>query len=80
MPKAAKTTAATPADFESGLRELEALIAELEAGNLPLEAALNAYQRGQTLLGFCQGKLADAEQQLKILEAGQLKPFQPESE
>ncbi|WP_200917058.1 exodeoxyribonuclease VII small subunit [Jeongeupia sp. HS-3] len=80
MPKAAKATAATPVDFETGLRELETLIAELEAGNLSLDAALNAYQRGQTLLGFCQGKLTAAEQQLKVLEAGQLKPFQGDPE
>ncbi|WP_148716559.1 exodeoxyribonuclease VII small subunit [Chitinolyticbacter meiyuanensis] len=74
MPKAAKP----PESFEAGYAELEALIGELESGQLPLEASLAAYQRGQALLQFCQGKLADAEQQLKVLENGELKPFSPE--
>ncbi|WP_255991133.1 exodeoxyribonuclease VII small subunit [Chitinolyticbacter albus] len=74
MPKAAKQ----PESFEAGFAELEALIGELESGQLPLEASLAAYQRGQTLLQFCQGKLADAEQQLKVLENGELKPFSPQ--
>ncbi|HSC81773.1 MAG TPA: exodeoxyribonuclease VII small subunit [Chitinolyticbacter sp.] len=74
MPKAAKQ----PESFEAGFAELEALIGELESGQLPLEASLAAYQRGQALLQFCQGKLADAEQQLKVLENGELKPFSPQ--
>ncbi|UXY14902.1 exodeoxyribonuclease VII small subunit [Chitiniphilus purpureus] len=76
MPKAAKQ----PESFEAGYAELEALIGELESGQLPLDASLAAYRRGQELLRYCEGRLADAEQQLRILEAGELKPFTPEAQ
>ncbi|MFN3594436.1 MAG: exodeoxyribonuclease VII small subunit [Thiobacillaceae bacterium] len=62
-----------PKDFESALSELESLIAGLEAGQLTLEQSLNAYRRGVELLAYCQRVLGEAEQQVKILEAGELK-------
>ena len=79
MSRSPKSAATAPANFEAGVQELEALIGQLENGQLPLEQALAAYQRGQTLLKYCEGKLSDAEQQLKVLEAGQLQPFAPEA-
>ncbi|MBE5527929.1 exodeoxyribonuclease VII small subunit [Laribacter hongkongensis] len=67
-----------PASFESAVEQLDALIRDLERGELPLEAALAAYKQGAELVKFCQGKLADAEQQLRVLEADALKPLDPE--
>ncbi|WP_081686888.1 exodeoxyribonuclease VII small subunit [Chitinilyticum litopenaei] len=64
-----------PASFEAGLGELEQLVGEMESGKLPLDASLAAYQRGIELLRYCEGRLADAEQQIRILEAGELKPL-----
>jgi exodeoxyribonuclease VII small subunit len=63
--------------FESSLAELEEIVAEMEAGQLPLEKSLAAYKRGAELLKFCQGALQDAQQQVKILEDGVLKNFSP---
>ncbi|SFN75175.1 Exodeoxyribonuclease VII small subunit [Formivibrio citricus] len=71
MAKAAKM----PESFESGLTELESLITALESGNAPLEDSLAKYQRGVELLRFCEGKLADAEQRVRVLEGAELKPF-----
>ncbi|MDR3427929.1 MULTISPECIES: exodeoxyribonuclease VII small subunit [Silvimonas] len=68
MPKTVKQ----PENFETGFAELEALISQLESGNLALEASLTAWQRGQELLQYCEGKLADAERQLKVLEGDRL--------
>ncbi|GGP25391.1 exodeoxyribonuclease VII small subunit [Silvimonas amylolytica] len=68
MPKTVKQ----PENFEAGFAELEALIAQLESGNLALEASLAAWQRGQELLQYCESKLADAERQLKVLEGDRL--------
>jgi exodeoxyribonuclease VII small subunit len=68
-----KTT--KPPTFESALAELEAIVAEMEAGQLPLEKSLAAYQRGAELLKFCQSALQDAQQQVRILEDGVLKNF-----
>jgi exodeoxyribonuclease VII small subunit len=67
--------AATPASFEAALAELEAIVARMESGELPLEQALAAYKRGAQLLQFCQSTLKDAQQQVQVLEAGLLQDF-----
>ena len=64
-----------PSTFEAALTELEAVVARMESGELSLEQSLSAYQRGAKLLQYCQAKLNDAQQQVKILEAGVLKEF-----
>lgn len=74
----AKPRAATPPkDYESALAELEAIVADMEGGQLSLEASLAAYKRGAELLHFCRQQLADAEQQVQVLESGGLVPFKP---
>lgn len=70
--------AVPPKDYESALAELETLVGEMESGQLPLEASLAAYKRGAELLQYCRQQLADAEQQVKILENGTLQPFRTE--
>lgn len=67
---------APPKTFESALEELERLVADLEAGKLPLADSLAAYKRGAELLKYAQGELALVEQQVKVLEGDVLKPFQ----
>jgi len=64
-------------DFEGALKELEALVFEMESGDLSLEDSLAAYKRGMELSTFCQKKLEDAEQQIKVLENGVLKDYIP---
>jgi exodeoxyribonuclease VII small subunit len=77
----AKSRAATPPkDYESALAELEAIVNEMESGQLPLEASLAAYKRGAELLQYCRQQLVDAEQQVKILENGMLKPFRGDTD
>ena len=78
MSKTAKP--APPKDFESAIAALEGLVASMEAGRLSLEDSLAAYKRGMELTAWCQKTLADAEQQVKILESGLLKDFNPEAE
>lgn len=53
--------------FEVALAELESLVARMEAGNLNLEEALQAFERGIQLTRTCQEKLQAAEQQVRIL-------------
>ncbi len=60
------------------MAELEAIVAEMESGQMPLEASLAAYKRGAELLQYCRQQLADAEQQVKILENDRLQPFRTE--
>ena len=73
MPKPAKSE--QDSTFESALVELENIVTRMEDGQLSLEQSLNAYKRGAELLKFCQAQLADAQQQVKVLEAGALKNF-----
>ncbi|HSW53022.1 MAG TPA: exodeoxyribonuclease VII small subunit [Sulfuricaulis sp.] len=75
----AKSRATPPKDYESALTELEAIVAEMESGQLPLEASLTAYKRGAELLQYCRQQLAAAEQQVQILENGSLQPFRTDS-
>lgn len=57
------------------MAELTDLVARMEAGELPLEASVAAYQRGSELIRFCSAQLDTIEQQVKVLEAGMLKPL-----
>ncbi len=68
-------TAAAPASYEDALGELERLVATMEAGQLPLDRLLESYQRGADLLNLCRARLEAVEQQVKVLEDGQLKPW-----
>ena len=67
--------AALPASYEEAIAELDALVASMEAGPLPLERMLESYRRGAELLVFCRSRLEAVEHQVKILEDGQLKPW-----
>lgn len=64
--------------FEKALEELEALVARMEDGKLPLEESLAAYQRGAELVKLCESKLADAQARIAILDGETLRDFTPE--
>jgi exodeoxyribonuclease VII small subunit len=70
--------AAAGLTFEKALEELEALVARMEDGKLPLEESLAAYQRGAELLKFCESKLSDAQARIAILDGDTLRDFTPE--
>jgi exodeoxyribonuclease VII small subunit len=61
--------------FEAAMAELESIVNDMEAGKLSLEDSLAGYKRGAELLSFCRTRLDDAQQQVRILEDGALKPF-----
>jgi exodeoxyribonuclease VII small subunit len=71
----APTISDLPQDFETALAQLEELVTNMESGALPLEESLIAYRRGVALTRICQERLAQAEQQISVLEAGLLRPF-----
>jgi len=76
-----QTPAAGPVDaptFEKALEELEALVARMEDGKLPLEESLAAYQRGAELIKLCEAKLADAQARIAILDGETLRDFTPD--
>lgn len=54
--------------FESAIQELEQIIQHIENNEVDLESALNNYKHGMELVKFCQNKLKDVEQKIKILD------------
>ncbi|MDQ5879780.1 MAG: exodeoxyribonuclease small subunit [Pseudomonadota bacterium] len=71
----AEVTGVAGLKFEAALAELEKLVASMEAGQLPLEESLTAYRRGVELLQHCQRQLEDAEEKVRVLDNGVLRPL-----
>jgi exodeoxyribonuclease VII small subunit len=78
-----KKKTATPPDFESALKELEALVGRMEQGDISLEESLACFERGINLTRTCQQSLKEAEQKIQVLieKDGQpeLQPFANEN-
>jgi exodeoxyribonuclease VII small subunit len=66
VPRVSKTKTNAP-DFERSLAELEALVAKLEQGDVPLEEALKTFERGVALTRQCQTALRSAQQKVEVL-------------
>jgi exodeoxyribonuclease VII small subunit len=50
----------------------------METGQMPLERLLASYRRGAQLLAFCRERLQAVDEQVRVLEDGQLRPWSPE--
>lgn len=70
--------------FEAAMEQLEAIVAQLESGDVPLEKAIELFQEGMRLSQLCGGKLDQVERKIEMLietEQGfQKKPFAPSNE
>lgn len=62
--------------YEALYGELEATVARLESGELPLDEALACYERGVSLTAACQKLLDAAELRIRQLSDGELAPWQ----
>ena len=67
----------TPANFEEAMKRLEEITEIMQQSNVSLEQALKYYEEGRTLMSFCQKKLAQVQQKIKILndKSAQLEDF-----
>ena len=67
--------------FEASLNELEKLVKELESGELPLEKALECFEKGITLSDSCRRQLEEAETKVEVLlkknQRIEAEPFEP---
>ena len=69
----AKTPSTKPATtpeskpFEAAMGELEAIVAQLESGDLPLETALAAFEQGVGLVRQLTQRLTEAESRVEQL-------------
>ena len=68
--------------FEACIDELEKVVKQLEAGDLPLERSLELFERGMGLSEACRKQLEAAETRVEILtrKEGKLvaEPFRPD--
>jgi exodeoxyribonuclease VII small subunit len=68
--------AAAPSDdiarlsFEEALKELEAIVAELESGQAPLEQSIERYERGARLKAHCEARLEAARLKVERIVVG----------
>lgn len=71
-------------NFENALAELEQTVEQLEEGDLDLETALKAFEKGVKLSRECQNALQQAEQKVSMLinkdGEEQLIPFEEEND
>jgi len=68
--------------FETCLDELEKVVKELEAGDLPLERSIELFEKGMGLSDTCRKQLEEAETRVETLirKEGKIQPepFRPE--
>lgn len=69
----------TELSFEEAMAELETIVGQLEDGDVPLEKAIDLFQKGMRLSQMCSQKLEQVEQKIEMIveEGGELKrrPF-----
>lgn len=82
--QAAKDNSTPAISFEQAMEKLEAIVAKLESGDVPLETAIELFQEGMTLSKLCGQKLEQVERRIEVLVEGdsglQRKPFTPGKE
>jgi len=66
-PSRPSSQASPVADFESALEQLEQLVDHMEHGQMSLEDALAAYERGVGLYRRCQQALEQAELRVRLV-------------
>lgn len=54
--------------FEGAFEALEAIVAQLESGELSLEASVTMFERGRQLSAYCQTLLDQAELRITQLD------------
>lgn len=68
--------------FEQAMQKLEDIVGKLEEGDVPLEKAIEYFQKGMELSKLCHDKLQHVEKQMDFIlkEDGELKPFELQEE
>ena len=57
--------------FEEAMQELEAVVGQLESGEVELEKSIALYQRGAELKAHCDARLADAQARVEKIRQGE---------
>ncbi|MCH7342071.1 exodeoxyribonuclease VII small subunit [Pelomonas sp. CA6] len=73
---ASDTDRPVAASYEQALAELERLVSDMETGQLPLDQLLASHRRGAELLNYCRTQLQVVEQQVRLVEGNDVKPWE----
>lgn len=60
----------TAMSFEDALRALEDIVRQLESGEVPLDATIGLYERGEQLRRHCQARLDAAQMRIEKIVTG----------
>ncbi|MBX7199988.1 MAG: exodeoxyribonuclease VII small subunit [Rhodospirillaceae bacterium] len=67
--------------FEQAMKELEDIVRKLESGQVKLDEAVTAYERGAALKKHCESKLAEAKTKVeKITGSGKSIGLEPDGQ
>lgn len=55
--------------FEEAMTALEAVVGQLERGDVALEASIALYERGAALKSHCEARLREAEEKVDLIRA-----------
>ena len=72
--------------FEEAMKELEELVDSLDKGDVSLDEAIAAYDRGSQLKDYCQKKLQEAKMKVDTIQSSdnidtipeKFSPFKPD--
>ena len=76
--KAVSAQKKTTPNLEKSMAQLEDIVQQLEEGDIPLEKALQQFEKGVKLSRDCQQALDSAEQRVKVLLKDELADFSPD--
>lgn len=76
--KASALPAPEEMGYEDAVAELESIIARIDAGEVGLDASLDAYRRGAALVRRCREILDSAQQEIERISAAELASRQGE--
>ena len=54
--------------FEQALNSLEEIVDQLNDGEMQLEKAISAYEKGMKLKNICEAKLKDAQERIELIQ------------
>tara|TARA_S200000501_G_scaffold291000_1_gene276123 strand:+ start:466 stop:693 length:228 start_codon:yes stop_codon:yes gene_type:complete len=66
-------------NFEDAMKELENLVDSLDKGDVSLDEAIAAYDRGSQLKDHCQKKLNEAKMKIETIQSSGDKNIIPEN-
>ena len=62
-----KQTKNEEVSFETAMQQLEVIVGKLEEGDVPLEKAIEYFQKGMELSKLCHDKLQHVEKQMAVI-------------